>query len=97
MAGAGWKGALVVADLDEVPEGVVGLVRVGFPPVVAGVGGDGFERDGVLQATGQGDSPGPAPERVARRVLLAEGGGRGEGPAGPWCGAGRAWMPGRVQ
>ena len=70
-AGAGREGALAVADLDEVAEGVAGLVGVRLPPVVAVIGGDGLERDGVLQAAGQGDGPGPAPGRVARRGVLS--------------------------
>ena len=73
----------MVADLDEVAEGVVGLVGIGLAAVVALVGGDGFERDGVVQAAGQGDGPGPAPGRVVlvRGIVRAWVGGRGEGPA----------------
>ena len=63
-AGAGLERALAVADLDQVAQGVAGLVGIRLAAVVAVVCGDGLERDGVVQAAGQGDGPGPAPGRV---------------------------------
>ena len=53
MPGAGREGAFPVADLDQVTQGVVRLVRVRLVAVVAGERWNGFQRHGELPAAGQ--------------------------------------------
>ena len=74
---AGRERAGLVADLDQVPQLVVGLVGVGLVAMVALVGGHGFQWHGELSAAGQGECPGGAPVRVARRWVRGRSGTRG--------------------
>jgi hypothetical protein len=57
----------MVPDLDEVAQGVIGLVCVGLMAMVALHCGHGFQTNGAFQAPGQREPPGAAPVRVARR------------------------------
>src|ERR1700722_1950795 len=65
VAGAGRERAGVVADLDKVAEGGVGLVGVRLVAVVTVVGRDRRDVQGALQARWDGQRPGAAPVRVA--------------------------------
>ena len=51
---AGRKSTGVIADLDQVPEAVVGLVAVRLVAVVAFQRGHGFQTDGELPAVWHG-------------------------------------------
>src|ERR1700723_2580352 len=83
VAGAGWERAFSVADLDEVAEGVVGLVRAGLVAVVAIEGRHRPQLDHEVPAAGQRERPVAVPARRSRIGVP------GEAPGGP---AGR---PGR--
>jgi hypothetical protein len=54
MPGTARERALTVADLDQVPQQVAGLVAGRLIAVVAVVDGDGDEVDGEVSAVGQG-------------------------------------------
>jgi hypothetical protein len=54
VPGTGRKSAHVIADLDQVPELVVGVVSVRFSAVIALERGHRFHAHGELPAAGQG-------------------------------------------
>src|ERR1700733_7626786 len=78
MAVAGRERTRVIADLDEVAEGRVGLVGAGLVAVVAVERRHRLEVEGELQARWGGQRPGAAPVRVGGRA----GATAGERPAG---------------
>src|SRR5690348_14503023 len=72
VAGAGWEGALVIPDLDQVAQGVVWLVGVRLVPVVAVERRDRAQVHGQPPAVGQGESPGAGVTRWSRVVVWSE-------------------------
>src|SRR5487761_147392 len=78
--------AFAVADLDEPPQGVAGLVPGGLIAVVAVPVRDGGELDGQDEVA-EGQGPGAVPAGWS-------GAGRGEGDGGPVTGAAGSVLPG---
>src|ERR1700728_4989932 len=75
VAGAGRERTVPVADLDQVAEGVVGLVGVRLVGVVAREGGHRFQAQGELEAAGDRERPDAVTARRAGVVCA-----RGEVP-----------------
>ena len=104
VAPAGRPGAFAVADVDQVPELVAGVVRAGVVPVVAAGDREGFEVDGQVRAVGYRPQP-PGPVLAVRR--RCSGRSRSGPPGGPVPGLrvrriglvpggpGRTCLPGR--
>ena len=68
----GGKGAVPVADLDQVAEDVVRLVGVRLVPVVAVEGGNWLQGHGELPAAGQGKGPAAGAAWRPRVVVRGE-------------------------
>ena len=73
VPGAEREGAFSVPDLDEMPEGVAGLVAVRLMPVVAIGHRYRAEFDGELPPRGEGEEPGAEPAWRAGIILPDEG------------------------
>src|SRR6516165_4281307 len=88
VPGAGGEGALAVADLDQVPQRVAGLVAARLVPVVAAGDRDRSELGGEFPAAGQGEYPGSVPVWRAGAVP------RGERPGAVAVSGRRGFAPG---
>jgi hypothetical protein len=99
VPGAGGEGAFAVADLDQVAEGVVGLVGVRLVPVVAAGQRDGFEVDGELAAAGQEriQVPYPPGGPGSSSWVRAQGPSRLPGGGGLSCRVFRVFLAGLAQ
>src|SRR5262249_33195133 len=73
VPGAEREGTFPVPDLDEMPEGVAGLVTVRLMPVVAVGHRYRAEFDGELPPVGEGEEPGAEPAWRAGISLPGEG------------------------